>query len=224
MKISMMSYTIARGEWGQNPDIVSLCELTKELGLEAIDWVSTYGKDPDEIVRITGDYGIKNCCHTFGARLQVADEKERAAAIDVVKEGLETAAKLGTDKVMVVLSGIPGVPREETRTYAIDSLQKVVPMGQEMGIAVSVEHFPGATSPFAISADMNEAIAQVPGLKITYDNGNVFIGGEPMKPATNRLRGLLYSSKGAPTCSMLPAFSTTILSAMVMASTWSCVT
>lgn len=179
MKISMMSYTIARGEWGQSPDIVSLCELTRELGLEAIDWVGTYGHDPDEIVRITSDYGIENCCHTFGARLQVADDKERLAAIDAVKEGLETAAKLGTDKVMVVLSGIPGVPREETRTYAIESLQKVVPMGQEMGIAVSVEHFPGAASPFAISADMNEAIAQVPGLKVTYDNGNVFIGGEP---------------------------------------------
>ncbi len=178
MKISMMSYTMARGQWGQDPDVAQLCELTRELGLDAIDWVGTYGHDPDEIRKITSDFGIACACHTFGARLQVADEAERAAAMDVVKEGLENAVRLGTDKVMVVLSGIPGQDREQTRAYAIESLQKVVPMGQEMGVAVSVEHFPGAASPFAISADMNKAIAEVPGLKVTYDNGNVFIGGE----------------------------------------------
>ena len=43
--------------------------------------------------------------------------------------------------------------------------------------------------------------------------------GEPRKPATNRLSGWWYSSSGVPTCSIRPALSTTILSAMVIAST-----
>ena len=54
--------------------------------------------------------------------------------------------------------------------------------------------------------------------------GRKFIFGLPMKPATKMLRGWWYSSSGEPACSTMPAWSTTILSAMVMASTWSWVT
>src|SRR5450631_588726 len=46
-----------------------------------------------------------------------------------------------------------------------------------------------------------------------------FILGDPMKPATNRFAGRSYNSSGEPYCSMRPALSTTILSAIVMAST-----
>jgi hypothetical protein len=48
--------------------------------------------------------------------------------------------------------------------------------------------------------------------------------GEPMKPATNLLAGWWYRSSGEPNCITWPAFSTTIRSASVMASTWSWVT
>ena len=61
--------------------------------------------------------------------------------------------------------------------------------------------------------------------------GKKFICGEPMKPATNRLLGRWYSSSGEPNWAMLPwrctsapARSSTIWSASVIASTWSCVT
>ena len=50
------------------------------------------------------------------------------------------------------------------------------------------------------------------------------IDGEPRKLATNRFAGRSYSSSGEPACSMRPAFITTIRSAIVMASIWSCVT
>jgi hypothetical protein len=51
-----------------------------------------------------------------------------------------------------------------------------------------------------------------------------FICGEPMKPATKRFAGALYSSIGVPICSIRPPFITTIRSASVIASTWSWVT
>jgi hypothetical protein len=54
--------------------------------------------------------------------------------------------------------------------------------------------------------------------------GRKFIRGEPMKPATKRLSGCSYNSSGEPTCSILPALSTTMRSASVIASTWSWVT
>jgi hypothetical protein len=51
-----------------------------------------------------------------------------------------------------------------------------------------------------------------------------FMGGDPMKPATNRLTGRSYSSRGASTCCSTPLRSTANRSPSVIASTWSCVT
>ena len=45
-----------------------------------------------------------------------------------------------------------------------------------------------------------------------------------MKRAAKAVAGCAYSSRGAPTCSMRPLFSSTTWSAMLMASVWSCVT
>lgn len=178
MKIAMMSYTMARGEWGQSADIAALCRLTQELRLDGIDWVTTYGHSPSDVQRITNDFGLKNICHTFFASLQSPDAKERRVGLDQVREGLEVAAALGADKVMLPLPGRPELPREETRRYALEELPAAVEMGQALGITVTIEHFPGATSPFVTAADMDEAVRAVPGLKITYDNGNILTGGE----------------------------------------------
>jgi L-ribulose-5-phosphate 3-epimerase UlaE len=53
-----------------------------------------------------------------------------------------------------------------------------VSLAAQAGITVSVEHFPEALAPFVVSANVNRAITEVPGLRITYDNGNVTTGGE----------------------------------------------
>lgn len=54
--------------------------------------------------------------------------------------------------------------------------------------------------------------------------GNVFMGGVPMKWATNRFAGVSYTSRGVPTCCSRPSDRMAIRLAMVMASTWSWVT
>ena len=46
----------------------------------------------------------------------------------------------------------------------------------------------------------------------------------PRKPATNAVRGRSYSSLGVPSCSIRPPFITAIVSAIVIASSWSWVT
>ena len=178
MKIAMMSYTMARGEWGQEADVAALCRLTRELGLDGIDWVTTYGKPAAEIKLIMDDFGLKTVAHTFFAGIQSPDPQARKAALDEVKIGLDTAAALGTDIVMIPLPGVPDVPREETRKNAIAGLAEAVALGAAMGITITTEDFPGAGSAFITSADMLEGLAAVPGLKITYDNGNVLTGGE----------------------------------------------
>jgi hypothetical protein len=54
--------------------------------------------------------------------------------------------------------------------------------------------------------------------------GRKFIGGEPMNPATKRLTGCSYSSRGEATCWIFPFRSTQTRSPSVIASVWSWVT
>jgi sugar phosphate isomerase/epimerase len=178
MKISMMTYTMACGPWGKSHDVRELCEFTRELGIDGIDWVTTYGHDPAEIRRMTDALGLVNVCHTFYADFHSPDEKKRAAAPDQVRQGLEAAGVLGADKVMIPLSGMKGQSREETRRYALEGLPVAVELGRAAGITITIEPFPGADSPFVTTDDLNEAVRAVPGLRITYDNGNVAMGGE----------------------------------------------
>jgi len=175
MKLAVMSYTLARAK---DFDLNRMCELTNELKLDGVDMVSTYGKKPEEIRRLLDQHGLKTVCHTFFTDLIFPSPAGRQAGVDVIKQGIEAAVILGTDKVMIPTPGKHGVPRDLARRYIIRGLQKASVLARQAGVTLTLENFPGADSPFVISSDMLEAVREVPGLKITFDNGNVMLGGE----------------------------------------------
>jgi len=185
MKIALMSYTLARGRWGKNPDLRELCELASSLRIDGVDWVTLYGFAAEEVVRVTADYGLKNICYTFFA--PVHNSEKRAEAMDLIKRGLDTAGVLGADKIMLPLGGVEGQSREYSRQLALEGLAEAVSMAEKQGITVTVEHFHGRLAPFITSEDMEQAVAIVPGLKITYDNGNVYTSGEDPAEAFTRV-------------------------------------
>lgn len=176
MKISLMSYTLARGSWGKDPNLEELCQLACSLHLEGIDWVTLYGFSPKQVAQVTADHGLKNICYTFFAPIHHAHKK--AEAIDLIERGLETVSVLGADKIMLPLSGVEGQTREYSQQQAFEGLCEVVPLASTYGVTMTVEHFHGRSAPFVTTQDMKQAVAAVPGLKITYDNGNVCTSGE----------------------------------------------
>ncbi len=179
MKISMMTYTMSRGVKDMDDfDAVELCEFTRELGLEAIDWVRTYGYDPKELRQITDDHGLRNICHTFFCDLNFRHSDERAEGRDDFKRGIEAAVALGADKVMLPVSGKTEFTRAESRQNVIAGLKEVIGFADDAGVTVTVENFPHHLSPFIVSADVNAAIDEIPQLRVTFDNGNVTTGGE----------------------------------------------
>ncbi|MBU4200381.1 MAG: sugar phosphate isomerase/epimerase [Verrucomicrobia bacterium] len=178
MKLAMMSYTMSRDVKASEFDLAGMCKLARELDLEGVDMVSTYGRDSREIRRLLDDHGLKTVCHTFGADLNQANTAGRCAGLDAVKTGLDAALVLGTDKIMIVTPGKGGVSREVSRRQFIAGLQEAMPLARKAGITITIENFPGAASPFVVSSEVLEAIREVPGLKLTFDNGNVLTGGE----------------------------------------------
>ncbi|MBI3987171.1 MAG: sugar phosphate isomerase/epimerase [Lentisphaerae bacterium] len=179
MKLSVMSYTLARRLPPEKVDVAAMCKLAQELKIDGIDMVTTYGRPAEEIRRIIDEHGLKTVCHTFLAQgLQGATAEARRAGVDEVRRGIERAVVLGADKIMIPTPGNPAVPREQLRRNLIGGLQECAAFAAEAGITMTIENFPGATSPFVVSPDVLEAIRAVPGLKLTFDNGNVLTGGE----------------------------------------------
>ncbi len=179
MRISMMTYTMARGlKAGEKFDAVGLCEFCKKLDIDAIDWVTVYHYKPAELRRITDDYGLQNVVHTFFADFNFATAAERKPAEEDFKRGIETAVTLGAKIVMLPVGGKDGVTRDESRENYLNGLSQVMDFAKNAGVTVSLENFPDYRSPFINSDDMLKAIARIPDLRVTYDNGNCVTGGD----------------------------------------------
>ncbi|MCX7916598.1 MAG: sugar phosphate isomerase/epimerase [bacterium] len=183
MKISMMSYTMFRGKWKENFSIEKLCMFTKNLGFDGIDWVTTYGYDPKEIRKIMDGYGLKTVCYTFFVDINFKEEKLRKKGIEEIKKGFEIASILGTDKVMLPLRGKKEYTRDESRKNVIEGLREVIKESGKYNIKITVEHFPDINGPFLVSEDINSAIKEIPDLRVTFDSGNVILGGEKPEDA-----------------------------------------
>ena len=140
MKLSMMSYTLARQGWKKNNvfDLKGMCDLCRELNLDGVDMITTYGIDPQEIRRIFDDYGLKTICYTFFADLIFADAHGRKAGVDQIKQGLDMALALGTDKVMIPMGGKDPTPRDLCRRYTIRGLQEAAVLARHAGITLTV--------------------------------------------------------------------------------------
>ncbi len=178
MRYAMMSYTMAIGDWGKDCDVAELCHITSTMGIEGIDWVTTYGVSPREVKILMDDHGLKTVCYTFDVDVNFPERSARQAGVDDIKRGIDTALILGTDRVMLPFPGKDAFSREESRANIIAGLSDAMDYAKSCGVMISTEHFSTPNAPFIVSADMNAAIRELPDLKVTFDSGNVLIGGE----------------------------------------------
>ncbi|MDD3726117.1 MAG: sugar phosphate isomerase/epimerase, partial [Candidatus Ratteibacteria bacterium] len=131
---------------------------------------------------------------TFFTDINFPTAKERQQGIDKIKEGIETAMILGTDKIMLPIGGKHGLTAEQSRRNVVEGLKQAVEIGNKCGVTITVEHFPDKLAPFITSEDVNEAIREVPDLRITYDGGNILTGGEdPVEGYLNSKTYIIHS-------------------------------
>lgn len=177
MKLSMMSYT-----WSRQPqhfDLLKMLKQTQELGMAGIDLVGLHDRKAKELRQMVDDHGVPVVCHTFFADLNFPDASGRQAGCDAAKRSIEDAVILGAPVVMIPTPGKAGVDRHVGRRNWIAGLQALQPFAAQAGVVLTVENFPGADSPFVVADDVLEAVRTVPGVKVTYDNGNAASGEEP---------------------------------------------
>ena len=178
MKLSMMSYTMSRQK--EHFSLRGMFELSRELKLDGIDFVRLYERPPQELKTMADDYEIPIVCHTFFTDFNQEDKSARQRALDQAAQSIEAAVILGAPTVMIPTGHArKGQTRKDARQNWIAGLQKLMPIAEDAGVTVTVENFPGRTSPFVTAADFMEAQQCVPGLRLTYDNGNAATGENP---------------------------------------------
>ena len=172
MKLCMMTYTMARQGFG----VKDFIKTAIDCKMEGIDWVSTYGRDPKELKHMSHDAGLEIACHTFSARrFQLGEENW----LDEVKQSIEDAVIMGAPLVMIPTGTNPNMNRDAYRDFWIEGLKQIEPLAVDAGLILSIENFPGKFSAFVTSNDYHQAKAQIPSLKLTYDDGNAAGGEDP---------------------------------------------
>lgn len=186
-----MSYTMSRQP--EFFDLKAMFELTVELKLDGIDLVTLYNTDACELRKMADDFGISVVCHTFYAPLNATEPVGLQEAIDDAKRGIEAAVTLGAPVAMIPTLNSADIDRRQDRQNWIAGLRQVVPVAQQAGIVLTVENFPGEFSGFVIADDFLAAHAEMPDLRLTYDNGNAATGEDPVESFTRCAQYVVHS-------------------------------
>ena len=165
MKISMMS--LIMGEM-KAKDIVS---LAAECDMKGVDWITLHGEKPEDLRKYTLDAGLAIVGYTPIKDRFVNGEE---GWLDQFKESVDEATRLGAKLMMV-----PPFPLKNQTSLAdgrkkwIGYFQAALPIAQEAGITLTAESTGYDISPITTADEMLELLTQVPGLKLTFDNGNI---------------------------------------------------
>jgi len=178
MKLSMMSYSVARqGDFS----LSKLFGMMHELDLQYLDMVTLYHDTATEVRRRADAEGIRIAAYTDFAGLDADTDTERQKGIDQVKRQVETAVILGAPVLMLPPISRPGIIASVARRNWIEGLARSVDFATAAGVTLTVESFPVAESPFIGRSDFSELLSAVPDMKITFDDGNVWSGDDPVQ-------------------------------------------
>ena len=181
MKLSLMTYTVSSSWPGGLPTLEAVAGFTTELGFEALelsagDLGELSGLEFGELCRA---YGLAVSCLNGGANLADEDEGEFQQGLDQARYYVELAGQMGCPIVML-LPGHATAPEDKPRAAEriAAGLAEIVDYAGERGVFITLEDFPNALTPYCTIAEMRWMLESVPGLRLTYDNGNWMIGGD----------------------------------------------
>lgn len=182
IKFSMYLYTLMNAPWPMAKlNIIEVCRRTKGMGIDSLDFIGAgYNKTWTEIRKIADDHGLKTICYTRGiGDLESPEASVRVEGLEQFKERLETAHILGANRIMLNQGGkASGNPSATNRKWMIESMGEAMPLAKAAGIEVTIETHNSAMAPFRNSSHFDQALAQLPDLRVCFDSGNSFTNGE----------------------------------------------
>lgn len=201
MKISVFYDHILQAAEQTGKPLAEILKTVKQAGICAVEIRLEYlltHEGTEELLEQAG-LGI-SCIYEF-YEMNRCDEKEH------IRKHIETAARVGAGKILVVPGFLPEEEAEEMQRSMkdakrisafidnnesvrrmINGLAYAVCEGNRAGITVTVEDFDGRTSPLSGMYGILYILGHVPGLKYTLDTGNFVFNDEDVLAAWDLLR------------------------------------
>jgi sugar phosphate isomerase/epimerase len=158
-----------------------MADLAAELGFEALELsAGNLGeRSPAEFARICSERELAVSCINGGADLANVDNSEFAQGLDQARYYVEMATQMECSQVMLIpgFAANEGDKRRAAERIA-EGLTQIVEHAAERGVFITLEDFPNALAPYRTISEMRWMLETVPGLRLTYDNGNWMLGGD----------------------------------------------
>ena len=192
MRFSLMTYTVAPSQPGGLHTLEEMADLAVELEFGALELsAGNLGdRSAEGFGAICRDHDLAVSCINGGANLVGKDDGEFAGGLEKALEYVAMARQLDCPTIMIVPARAESVedkPRAAERLA--EGLRLVVDEARGSGVTVTIEDFPNLLTPCSSIAEVRYLLDAVPGLMLTYDNGNFIIGGDDPVQALRELGG-----------------------------------
>lgn len=181
MKFSLMTYTVAPSWPGGLQSLEAMADFAAGEGFAALELsAGNLGDRPAaDFGAICRDHGLAVSCINGGCPMNSADEAEFAQGVAQAKQLVDMAVELQCPVVML----LPGpaadaADKPRVRDRIAQGLRLAVEYATPRDVAVSLEDFPNPLTPYCSITDLQWMFEHVPGLKLTFDNGNWMLGGD----------------------------------------------
>ena len=195
MKIGITMYSFHRTFKEGRIDIEQFIEYCGKQGFDSVDLVAYFWKDREreerEIAGWIKKAGVKLLTYSVGNHLLTQDAKELEEQMDVVRDAITTAAKLGAPYVRVFGgNNIAGFTSATALEHIITCFKSVMPLCAEHNVTLGIENhggYPG-TAP-----EMKTVVEGVNDerFKALFDTGNWLRADQDPIEAVKELKGLI---------------------------------
>ncbi len=171
MKLSMMSLVM------MPLPPAEIIRIAVSAGMTAIDWVTVHDTDPKLLRKMSEDAGLEIVTHTM---LKTKFLERKPDYFDEFKASLEDAVALGAPVLMLPPFGRKNqASLEDDRKAWIEYYAKACPLAKAAGVQLTLESTGMPNSPIITVSEVLEVLHAVPGLRLTFDHGNIATAEDP---------------------------------------------
>lgn len=177
MKICMMSLMMT-DVFTHNYPIEEILEVASHCGMGAVDWIGLHNTTSKVLKKASDAAGIPIAAHTM---LKDAFIKDDPNYMDDFKSSLEDACIMGAPVLMLPpFARAAQSSMADDRKRYIDYFGQAEELARKAGVQLTLESTGFENSPISTADECLEILNAVPGLRVTYDVGNVFTAEDPL--------------------------------------------
>lgn len=197
MRWSLMTYTVNANQPGGLPGLAEIARFAREVEFAALELSARdlTERTPEQARAICDEEGLAISCINGPADLAAADDAAFGAGIDEAMRLAEAAVAMACP-VLMLIPGRATSPEDKPRAAAriAEGLGEVVARTADLPLTVTIEDFPNPLAPYASIEEVGYLLDAVPGLGLTFDNGNWVVGGDDPVAAVQEFAGRIANT------------------------------